>query len=67
MENIMTQGVWTLYDALLILTFLKMLINGEQQLLRDWIVEKTAEINQPVYLRDVMASEWKFRMKNMLC
>ena len=26
---------------------------------RHWIVEKTAELSQPVYFRDVLTSEWK--------
>ena len=26
---------------------------------RHWIIEKTSELNQPVYFKDLLISEWK--------
>ena len=64
MGNI-TQGAWTLYGALLILNFLNI---NEQTIAaeRHWVVEGTAELNQPIYYRHVVGYEWKFRMENVL-
>ena len=31
---------------------------------RHWIIKRTAELNHPIYCRDVLASEWK--SKNVL-
>jgi hypothetical protein len=38
-----------------------MLMNKTPQLLKDWIVERTIELNQPVYIKDILTSEWKMR------
>ena len=32
---------------------------------RHWVVERTIELNQPPYIKDILTSEWK--MRNMLC
>ena len=34
-------------------------MNKTPQLLKDWIVERTIELNQPVYIKDILTSEWK--------
>ena len=36
-------------------------MNKTPQLLKDWIVERTIELNQPVYIKDILTSEWKMR------
>lgn len=45
-----------MYNALLTLNFLNP-IQREQQLRRDCTIEKTTELNQPVYFKDVLTSE----------
>lgn len=40
-----------------------MLINKTAQLLKD--IGKTTELNQPVYIKDILTSEWN--MVNVLC
>lgn len=56
LENILTQGVWTLYDALVILN-----ANEQKRIVteRQWIWGGTSELIQPIYFRDTLASEWK--------
>lgn len=60
MEN--TKGIWILCGALLTLRFL----NADEQApaTEAWIMEGPAELNQYIYFRDILASEWKSR--NML-
>lgn len=53
MGNIIIQGVWTLYGALLILNSLD--ANGQTTVSeRHWIVEVTAELNQPIFIRNAL-------------
>lgn len=56
MKNNIIQIVWTLYSASLMTV-------AE----RHWIIKGTAKLNQPIYFRDVLALEWKFRIENVLC
>ena len=59
MGNI-TQEVWTLYGALLILNFLN--VNEQTTAAeRHWTVESTAELNQPIYFRNALTLRWKLK------
>lgn len=48
-----------LYNALLTLNFLHTneieITAGDRQ----WIIEKSSELNKPVYFKDVLTSQWK--------
>ncbi|KAL6055503.1 hypothetical protein STEG23_020485, partial [Scotinomys teguina] len=48
-----------LHNALLTLNFLNANEKGTTAAERHWIIEKTAELNQPIYFKDVLTSEWK--------
>ena len=48
-----------LHNALLTLNFLNANEEGTTAAERHWIIEKTAELNQPIYFKDVLTSEWK--------
>ncbi|KAL6084245.1 hypothetical protein STEG23_037991, partial [Scotinomys teguina] len=48
-----------LHNALLTLNFLNANEKRTTAAERHWIIEKTAELNQPVYFKDVLTSEWK--------
>ena len=48
-----------LYNALLILNFLSANEKGTTATERHWILEKSAELNQPIYFKDVLTSQWK--------
>ena len=48
-----------LYNALLTLDFLNTNEKGTMVGERHWIIEKTSEVNQLVYFKDVLTSEWK--------
>ena len=48
-----------LHNALLTLNFLNADDNGQTAAERPWTPEKTAELNQPVYFKDVLTSVWK--------
>ena len=50
-----------LHNALLTLNFLNANEKGTTAAGRHWTIEKTAELNQPVYFKDVLTSEWKPR------
>ena len=43
----------------LTLNFLNANEKGTMATERHWIREKTSELNQPVYFKDVLTSEWK--------
>lgn len=53
-----------LHSALLTLNFLNADEQNSTAAERHWIVEKTAELNQPAYIKDILTSEWK--MGNVL-
>ncbi|MBV2133725.1 DDE-type integrase/transposase/recombinase [Pseudomonas sp. MAP12] len=48
-----------LHNALLTLNFLNANEKGQTAAKRHWTREKTAELNQPVYFKDVLTSVWK--------
>ncbi|ERE85983.1 Integrase, retroviral containing protein [Cricetulus griseus] len=48
-----------LHNALLTLNFLNANEKGQIAAERHWTTEKTAELNQPVYFKDVLTSVWK--------
>ncbi|CAO2640481.1 Gag-Pro-Pol polyprotein [Lemmus lemmus] len=48
-----------LHNALLTLNFLNANEKGTIVAERYWIMEKSAELNQPVYFKDVLTSQWK--------
>ncbi|ERE82837.1 putative Pol polyprotein [Cricetulus griseus] len=48
-----------LHNALLTLNFLNANDSGQTAAERHWTTEKTAEVNQPVYFKDVLTSVWK--------
>ncbi|KAL6038422.1 hypothetical protein STEG23_016128, partial [Scotinomys teguina] len=48
-----------LHNALLTFNFLNANEKGTTAAERHWIIEKTAELNQPIYFKDVLTSEWK--------
>ncbi|MGE9714896.1 DDE-type integrase/transposase/recombinase [Escherichia coli] len=48
-----------LHNALLTLNFLNANEKGQTATERHWTMEKTAELNQPVYFKDVLTSTWK--------
>ena len=48
-----------LHNALLTLNFLNANEKGTTAAERHWIVRQTMELNQPVYFKDVLISEWK--------
>ena len=48
-----------LHNALLTLNFLNDNENGTGVSERQWITEKASELNQSVYFKDVLTSEWK--------
>ncbi|EGV97888.1 HERV-K_7p22.1 provirus ancestral Pol protein [Cricetulus griseus] len=48
-----------LHNALLTLNFLNANEKGQTAEERHWTMEKTAELNQPVYFKDVLTSVWK--------
>ena len=48
-----------LHNALLSLNFLNANKKGTKTAERHWIMEKTSELNQPVYFKDVLTSQWK--------
>ena len=48
-----------LHNALLTLNFLNANEKGTTAAERHWIMEKSAELNQPVYIKDVLTSQWK--------
>ena len=47
------------HNALLTLNFLNANEKGTTASERHWIMEKTSELNQPVYFEDVLTSQWK--------
>jgi hypothetical protein len=53
-----------LHSALLTLNFLNASEQNTTAAERHWIVGKTTELNQPVYIKDILTSEWK--MGNVL-
>ncbi|KAL6038953.1 hypothetical protein STEG23_010042 [Scotinomys teguina] len=48
-----------LHSALLTLNFLNADEKGTTVAERHWTTDKTSELNQPVYFKDVLSSEWK--------
>ena len=50
-----------LHNALLTLNFLDANEKGTIAAERHWIMEKSTELNQPVYFKDVLTSQWKPR------
>ncbi|ERE73373.1 putative Pol polyprotein [Cricetulus griseus] len=50
-----------LHNAFLMLNFLNANESGQTAAERHWTMEKTAELNQPVYFKDVLTSVWKPR------
>ena len=48
-----------LHNALLTLNFLKTNEKGTTAAERHWIMEKSVELNQLVYIKDVLTSQWK--------
>ena len=48
-----------LHNALLTLNFLNVNEKGTTAAEKHWIVEKTTELNQPIYFKDVLTSQWK--------
>ena len=48
-----------LHNALLTLNFLNANEKGTTAAERHWIMEKSAELNQLVYIKDVLTSQWK--------
>ena len=48
-----------LHSALLTLNFLNASEQNTTAAERHWIVGKTTELNQPVYIKDILTSEWK--------
>ena len=48
-----------LYNTLLTLNFLNANEKGTMTAERHWIFEKSAELNQPIYFKDVLTSQWK--------
>ena len=48
-----------LNNALLTLNFLNTNEEGTTAAERHWIIEKTMELNQPIYFKGVLTSEWK--------
>ncbi|KAL6070467.1 hypothetical protein STEG23_006054, partial [Scotinomys teguina] len=48
-----------LHSALLTLNFLNADEKGTTAAERHWTTDKTSELNQPVYFKDVLSSEWK--------
>ena len=48
-----------LHNALLTLNFLNANEKGTTAAERHWIMEKTSELNQPVYFKDVLTSQWR--------
>ena len=48
-----------LHNALLTLNFLNANEKGTTAAERQWIMEKSAELNQPVYIKDVLTFQWK--------
>lgn len=48
-----------MYDALLTLKFLNANEKGMTAVERHWIIENNAELNQFVYFKDMLTSEWK--------
>lgn len=48
-----------LYNALLIMNFLNANDKGQTVAERQWTTEKTSELNQLVYFKDVLTSVWK--------
>ena len=56
MEN--TPRNW-LHNALLTVNFLIANEKGRTAAERHWIMAKSAELNQPIYFKDVLTSQWK--------
>ena len=56
---------YRLHSALLTLNFLNANEQNTTAVERHWIVERTVELNQAVYIKDILTSEWK--MGNVLC
>ena len=54
-----------MHNALLTLNFLNANEKGTAAAERHWIFEKTTELNQSIYFKDVLTSEWKLR--HVLC
>ena len=48
-----------LHNAFLTLNFLNANEKGTTAAERHWTIERTSELNQPVYFKDVLTSEWK--------
>ena len=48
-----------LHNALLTLNFLNANEKGTTAAERHWIMEKTSELNQLVYFKDVLTSQWR--------
>ena len=48
-----------LHNTLLTLNFLNTNEKGTTAAERHWIIEKSSELNQPVYFKDVLTSQWK--------
>ena len=48
-----------LHNALLTLNFLNTNEKGTTAAERHWIIEKSSELNQPVYFKDVLTLQWK--------
>ena len=48
-----------LHNALLTLNSLNANEEGITAAVRHWTIEKPMELNQPIYLKDVLTSEWK--------
>ena len=48
-----------LHNALLTFNFLNFNKKGTTAAERHWIMEKSAELNQPVYIKDVLTSQWR--------
>ena len=48
-----------LHSALLTLIFLNDNEKGTTGVEKHWITEKSAELDQPLYFKDVLTSEWK--------
>ena len=48
-----------LHNALLTLNFLNANEKRTTATERHWIIEKSTELNQPIYFKDVLTSQWK--------
>ena len=48
-----------LHNALLTLNFLKANEKGTTAAERHWILEKSSELNQSIYFKDMLISQWK--------